>query len=468
MRRPIDRVWIALPALLPALVAGVATLGTIDLAYHLRLGEITMAERAIARVDTLTFTAYGHAWVNQQWGAQVVLALLYRAGGWATLGVAQMVAIGFSFWLVARAAVARGATARAAGAVAVIGFLVAAPNLSMRPQLLALPLIATCVWLLADRERHPKRLWVVPFLAILLANLHGSFVLVPLLVGLAWNEDRIEGMPGRGRLLTVGAASLAATLLNPYGAGVWTYVVDLSTNRIVRDAIVEWAPVTLATLAGWLMVGSALLLAIGVARRSEPVPWGSIVTLAVFFLMAMQSQRATLWWSVVAPAVVAPLFWHDDGVAAADEALRRRGSATAARALVALLIAAVVIALPWWRSVSYEANLRDAPPGVTEAVEGLPEGTRVFTHQPWASWIEHAAPHVRVFVDSRIELFPEDVWLDYDQVAFAGARWRQVLNRSDPDAIVAAADWGLLPFLRDDPAWRVAHEDEDGAVFVRA
>jgi hypothetical protein len=88
-------------------------------------------------------------------------------------------------------------------------------------------------------------------------------------------------------------------------------------------------------------------------------------------------------------------------------------------------------------------------------------------HQPWASWIEHATPDVLVFVDSRVELFTDDVWSDYDQVAFAGARWHEVLDRWEPDAIVAEADWDLLPFLREDPAWRVAYEDGDGVVFVR-
>jgi hypothetical protein len=465
--RPIDRVWMLLPAALPAFVAGVAALGTIDLAYHLRLGEVTMALGRVAQTDSFTFSAGGETWVNQQWAAQIVLALLYRAGGWATLGVAQMASIGFSFWLVARAAVARGAGPRAAGLLSVIGFLVAAPNLSMRPQLLALPIVAGCVFLLADRRRHPPRLWLVPVAAMMLANIHGSFVLVPLLVGLAWLEDTIEGETGRRRLIAVGVTSIVATLLNPYGIGAWVYVVELSTNPIVRDTIAEWAPVTVASLAGWLMVGSATALGITAARRAEPVAWGSVITLAVFFVMAMQSQRGTLWWSIVAPVVVAPLLSWGRTYASDDARPVRVESRAPARAMTLMLVAAVVVALPWWRTASYEASLRDAPPGITAEVRRLPPGSRVFVHQPWASWIEHATPDVLVFVDSRVELFTDDVWSDYDQVAFAGARWHEVLDRWQPDAIVAEADWDLLPFLREDPAWRVAYEDGDGVVFVR-
>ena len=40
--------------------------------------------------------------------------------------------------------------------------------------------------------------------------------------------------------------------------------------------------------------------------------------------------------------------------------------------------------------------------------------------QTWASWFEWAAPEPAYFIDSRFELFPADVWDDYDAVARGG------------------------------------------------
>lgn len=462
--RPIDHVWMLLPALLPALVSLQAKLSTIDLAYHIRLGEATLAAGVVIDVDTLTFSVPGTGWINQQWGAQVILAILFRGGGWATLGAVQALLIGLSFWLVARAAILRGATPRSAALMSVSGFLVAAPNLAMRPQLLALPLVAVMVWAIADRRRRPGLLWLAPLLSMVLANIHGSFPLIPLLLGLAAIEDRIEGQPGWRRVLAIGVASAATTLVNPYGPRAWVYVYELSTNQVVRDTIAEWAPVSLATFAGWLMVGSATLLAIGAARRDRPVPWGPILTSVVFFVMAMTSSRATLWWAVALPPIVAPLLRRNP----ANEGHENRGSPVPAYAILATLVVVVVAMLPWWRVEAYESTLRDAPPGITEAIRAtLPEGSAVMMHQPWASWTELALPEVKVFVDSRIELYPEAVWLDYGQVAFAGARWAEVLDRWRPDAIVAATEWDLLAKLRRNPAWRISYEDEDGVLFVR-
>jgi len=38
----------------------------------------------------------------------------------------------------------------------------------------------------------------------------------------------------------------------------------------------------------------------------------------------------------------------------------------------------------------------------------------------------------------------------------------------DVQAIVASADWNLLPMLRADPGWHEVYSDDDGALFVRA
>jgi hypothetical protein len=452
--------------LVPAFVSLLASLRAIDLAYHVRLGDLMLRERAVIRVDTLTFSAAGSPWVNQQWGAQVVLAPLYDAGGWATLGVVQAILIGVSFWLVFRAAMARGTSIAVASVASVTGFLVAAPNLSLRPQLLALPLVCLCVWALALRRTHPGRLWVVPAAALILANLHGSFVLIPMLVGLAWAEDLMDRTPGRRHLLVVGGLSVVATLVNPYGAGVWSYAWNLSTDDAIRNTVAEWAPVSLSSPSGWLMVGSAVVVGWILARRSEAIPWGSLLTLTVFFLMAMASQRATLWWAVVAPVTVAPLVVVPSGAPRTRGA--SGGSTLPANAVVATLVAVVLIALPWWRADAYVSRMRDAPRGITDALAGLPNGTRVFAHQAWASWFEYASPNVLVFVDSRIELFGEDVWDDYEEVALAGVRWKRALDRWAPDAIVAEAGWDIVPTLRADPSWRVAYEDADGVVFIRA
>ena len=106
-RRPIDLAWTSLVILVPIVVALLSRMGTTDLTYHVRAGDGILATHSLPRFDTYTFSVYGRPWLDQQWGAQIVLALGHRYGGWATLAFLQAVLVGASFWFVYLACRAR-------------------------------------------------------------------------------------------------------------------------------------------------------------------------------------------------------------------------------------------------------------------------------------------------------------------------------------------------------------------------
>ncbi len=445
-------------------------MGAIDLAYHLRAGEDVLSGH-IPRVDTYTFTVAGQPWLDQQWAAQGIFAAIYRLGGWPMLEAAQALLVGITFFLVYVAARNGGARVRSASLLTLGGFLVASPGLGMRPQLLALPLFAALLWVTAGRAAHPGRLWLAPVFAAMAANLHGSFTLFPLIVGLAWLEDRRTRSPQARRTLLIAAVTAAATLVNPFGLRAWTYAYELSSNPVIRKTISEWAPTTIATVPGWFAIGSALAVVVYLVRRTRPTPWTALLTLGLFFLLALSAQRAIVWWGMVTPIVLAALLRPTEAAdaEASNASDRKPSSAIPAYTIIGVLVAGVLVLAPWWRGSTYDKFLAAAPPGLTEAArDNLAPGTRTLVHQPWGSWFEFALPDIPVFVDSRIEIVPKDIWHDYGEVGFAGSDWKEVLDRWDVQAIVAEADWDLLPTLKSDPDWRLVYEDDDGGLFVRA
>jgi hypothetical protein len=74
-----------------------------------------------------------------------------------------------------------------------------------------------------------------------------------------------------------------------------------------------------------------------------------------------------------------------------------------------------------------------------------------------------------MFVDPRVELFPEHVWDQYFQVVTGDASWRDVLDGWDVDTVVV--DPSMHPALDAaiglDPAWRRTYADDDGAIYER-
>ena len=268
VRLTLPQLWVALAILLPVLGALLAGISTVDLAYHLRAGGIVLDTRRLPSPDTFTFTAGGLAWLDQQWGAQALFAALDRAGGWALLATVRAALVGLTSLLVYRGCRMAGAEMRPAAWLTLGGFAVGLVALGLRPQLLAMVLFAATLAILAGRIRRPALVWAIPVLVILWANVHGSFFLGPAAVVVAWLEDRAAGRR-EWRLLLVAAVSALATLVNPYGPGVWAYAAGLAVDPTIRRLITEWQATAPLSFAGAMFYGSlvAAVAILGLALR---------------------------------------------------------------------------------------------------------------------------------------------------------------------------------------------------------
>ena len=511
-RLTFPELWAGLAILLPVLGSLLAPISTVDLAYHVRAGGIVLDSGALPSPDTFTWSAAGRPWLDQQWAAQVALAALYRAGGWALVSVTRAALVGLIAWLVLRACRSAGVALRVAAWLTLGGFLVSLAALAMRPQLFGMVLFAAILAVLGERGRHPRLLWAIPSLVVLWANVHGSFVLGPAALGAAWLFDVVNRRPTARRLFVLGVVSGLATLVNPYGGGVWTYAVGLSANPVIRRLVSEWQPTTPLSFGGAMFYGSVvaivagLIIAVVTARRrvagrytssgtidpaaaaADPTPdaaataadprrpWPTLAWLLGLGLIGAFAERGVAWWAIAAPVALAGLLrppLADRRAAASIGAPRERPSATNTAIVVALGLLAVLL-LPTWRGgdtlYGPPGLLTDAPRGITTAVTSIARPTdRIWNAQRWGSWLEFALPGVPVAVDSRIELIPAEVWSDHLALSAGAPDWAAILDRRRITIVVAAASEqrALLPLLRASPTWRLVHEDTDGAVFAR-
>jgi hypothetical protein len=467
------RLWAFLAVALPVLASLLVSLPSVDLAYHLRAGALTLDTGLIPTSDTFTFTAFGQPWLNQQWGAQVVLAAAYRVAGWAGLAILRAALVGALVGLVYLACRRHGVNRRVAAWLTLAAFTLASVSLGLRPQLFGLVLFAATLLLLAERRDRPRLMWLVPLVVVAWANAHGSFFLGPVLVGLAWLEDVHDGHAGATRTFLVGVVAALAALANPIGPAVWLYATGLTTNPLVTERITEWQPTTLRTVPGLVFFASALLVAAFLARRGRTTSWPALLAFAAFLLIGAWAVRGIAWWGLGAAVTVAALVGAERGRATLEALERRRPLNTL---LAAVLVLAGVALLPVWRPFDRQLGapagvVATAPPGLTAAVAGLARpGDNLYLPQPWGSWFEFATPAARVVLDSRIELFPADVWDRYEAVAAGRPEWQTMLDAWGVTLVIATNDrpGGLLDQLATDPGWREAYSDADGRLFVRA
>ena len=462
-----DQLWGLIAWIVPAIAVLVSKMPTGDLAYQVRAGALMLERGQILQTDPFTFTVFGRDWLDQQWGAQVLLDLLHAPAGWPGLVIVRAALVGAAFGVTFRWTRRANGDPMVAGCLT-LGALVVAMflpgTIALRPQLLAVPLFLLTIWLVRGRASHPRRLLWLAVVGLVWANLHGSFVLLPVIVGIAFVADLVGRASTRWWTGATTLVCLVVPLINPWGIDIYGYVIRLSSTPIVRNVIDEWRPLWRQGWAGLVfLVAVAAIVALVVMRRRRWPTLEEMLGLAVFTVLALASGRNLLWWSLFVPPVVGGLVL---GRAHRDTD-RSPMAVVVAAALVVLLVIGVVRVLT---IDPPESVLAEVPPGITAALEQVTgPDDRVFDGW-WGSWLEFAAPQIPMFVDARAEIFPQEVWDDYFTISDARPGWEAVLDRWGIDVILASVDHqgALLRGLAADPDWKRVYRDPDGAIFVRS
>jgi hypothetical protein len=209
------------------------------------------------------------------------------------------------------------------------------------------------------------------------------------------------------------------------------------------------------------------------ARRGRSTSWPTLAWLGVFGAIGVYAIRGVAWWPLGAVVAVAgmlavPAIADATPLPPARIERRRRVNLVVA----GLLVAVCLLLLPAWRPIdprigAPDGVVGDAPPGITQAIRELaPPGGRIFNPQPWGSWFEFALPGNPVAIDSRIEVFPVQVWDDFDRVRTGVDGWQSILKSWEIALVVAEHDDTAFVDRLIGAGWRDAYHDADGTILI--
>lgn len=448
-----------------------------DLWWHMRVGQLIVETGQVPTVDLFAWTVPpGTPYAYGAWLGEVLLYRLYQLGGIELMLCLRNLLAGALLGLVALEARRRVGSWRFAGLAVLGAGLLLLSNINARPQMFAwVPFGLTVLLLGRYVDGQLRTGWLVALLTLLTAfwvNVHGSFVLGPLLVGAALAGEALPRLrdPGalraapRARGLALALATVAlATLANPRGIGIYDYVRSLLSDVPTQRYIVEWQPPTPDEPVFAAFYLSVLaLLAVWAIGREPPRPADAIVVCGLLWL-AWRSERYVPWYGVVAMPVLAEAVARVRGQLSPAPVARPARSRH--RLLAALLVLPVVVAQPWfgrtqplvtWTPVAAADELRAHP------------GGRLFNDLTFGSYLIWAVPEQPVFVDPRLELYPEALVEDYGAIG-DGRDAVSLLARYGVDRafISRARQPRLSAALRHDGAWAREYADDDAEIWRR-
>lgn len=383
--------WVALlAAAMPSLFVSDSWLALVD-------GRL-VARHGIPHVDTLTYWTLGRPWVDQQWGAHLLLYDAFRVGGLTAVACLGVALVGAALAGIAVSARRLGGSPRSSVAGALLP-LVGAPWLAqVRTQSFSLPLfVAVFALLAADARRPGRRVLLILPLLVVWANLHGS-------VALAAGLTALHGVYAVAKRRRAGVALLlapAALVASPYGLDVVGYYRLMLLHPPLASVVQEWRPVALHAATVPFFV-SAFAAAALWGRHRAVLTWFERWALPILLVAALAAVRNAVWFEL-ALAIALPRLLDAAFPPAEPTAGARRLHAVAGSLAIVVAVAAVVAGLG--RGPSWFDRAGSPAEAAAVAKAAGPDGV-VLADDRHADWLLWQRPELagRVAYDVRFEL----------------------------------------------------------------
>ncbi|MGC8792019.1 MAG: hypothetical protein ACP5U2_01350 [Bryobacteraceae bacterium] len=469
-----------------------------DTGWHIRTGERILAERSLPRSDPYSFSREGQPWVAWEWGADVLTGWIHRRTGLGGVAWLYASAIAASVWLWFRLHWQVGGDFLIACAMAPPMLSTLSLHWLARPHVFGWILTLAAIWS-AERAGTRFRFRQAALIGLgsaLWANLHGSFLLGPLIgmiyaVGHSlrsriWQETAAESRRRVRWLLCATAVSLLGTLLNPYGWRLHAHVFAYLSDSQLLARIGEFQSFNFhAEGAGQIMLAVGLAgLGASVALGQRRVAHFLLVSLllATALRMARGLPLLALAGLPLANGAIASALRGAVSGAELREGLRRglRGAleySARLRSLEAgrhgaLLALALALAALWWlRTLAEVARAGfpadQFPVAAAAVVEKLPPSARLLSTDKFGGYLIYRFAGARkVFFDGRSDFYGAEFLKQYGRLMQARPGWRRILESYSLTHALLPVDYPLREAL-ESAGWRLLYADRVAVLLQR-
>lgn len=460
-----------------------------DFWWHLAIGREMLSAGHIPLVDIYSYTMQGQSYASYQiyWLMEVILYLAYSIGEGALVVFIQSLLVTGTYGIVIWLGYYQSRSWRVAALVTLFAAVLGMNDWNVRPQVISFFLGALILLAIYQYRRTHRTLWLglLPIAMIVWVNSHGTFPIGLVLISAWWLQEvwsAYREKSDRKKLLNpITLMTLAGWLvcfINPQGWKIISYLLSMVDNLVVQNMVPEWSPPSFSSLGGIsFFVGLVGIASVLIASPKRPTVF-QLILFVLFSLLGIKTMRGAIWFGIVLSPILAE---HVAAILKHYLPERRIQQQYHGRTIinwifVTVLFLVSVITLPWFKEFiplpSVKAGIisSETPIEATEYLleEQLP--TPLFHDMAFGSYlIWKAQPEYKVFVDPRIELFDIDIWTEYLTISNAVGNYQANLDKYGVQTIMASrsGQGNLIDDLSKSSEWRVVYEDQVAVIFIR-
>ena len=439
--------------------------------WHIKVGSVMLENQNLIDSDVFSHTAFGSPWTAHEWLSEIIMASVYRLAGLEGMLCFFLLIASLSFWLLFKITEKYSNQWVAFGCVSLS--LVFSPS-----HLLARPHLFTWLFMLITLSiltTGGKRLYWLPIVIMLWANLHGGFILGLVLqaifiIGsalesqLSLKKSVSEILQQQKAAAIVLLASLFAVGMNPFGYELLIFPFQVSKG-VFSTMIGEWQSPDMQDWWYFRVFLIALVLLISFAKSR--VTWTERL-LIVFFLNAALTHKRhiSLMLMALTPCIARMVEiqlenWSHRFIKIEGKKQLQLSERTGPLATVMIALALIICGSIDQRTLNFltpkniigvEREHLDPLVGYLDG--NLPDG-RMFNEYVLGGYLLYAlSPPPKVFIDGRADMYGEEIMKDYNSIVSSGADREKTLEKYNIEWVVFKKDSDLISALKKTGSWQ--------------
>jgi hypothetical protein len=465
-----------------------------DIGWHILDGQNILATHSIPHADTFSATMSGRVWYAWEWLYDAAIGCVYSTSGLNGVVFISALVIALTLALVFRFSLARGGSIPVTIVLFILSAMACSIHFLARPHVVGW-LLAVIWFSILDASTkgatRVRRLFWLPVLMLLWANLHGGFVLGFVLLGIytvadlltsfkcSDLEQRRKSRQRAAILLAIGVGSLMASFVNPYGFRLHIHVYQYLTDRFLMQHINEFQRPEIQGAPAQVFLVMIALTLVGIIVRRGRIRWVSWLLIIFSILSGLYAARNLPFASLLLTMITAPLLSRLTATKSGLLARTNRwGRAELAQRVhvwpIVTVVLGILLCLHQGRVLDRQVMDAHFDPArfPVQAVDALQrQGIRqpIFTLDAWGGYfIYRLYPGNRVFVDDRHDFYGDAYIQEYLKVIHVEPGWEQILDRWGVNLVVMPSKGKLSEALKGRRGWKPVFLDTTATVFQRA
>lgn len=341
---------------------------------------------------------------------------------------------------------------------------------SGRPYMIGYLCFTVMLWMFKSNRRNPdsKALYFLPVLSCVWANFHGGMAplvvlfaltnlilsIVTLEVGMVFQKRLLRRQ--QLKLIYAAIASFCGTLINPYGCRLYTYMF-FDNSAAAKFGVIEFDAASIKNCVGIYMMIVFILILVICNKK---------VSLSLIMPVCATSLFTLIYIRGIDYLIISFCYFIIEYIR-----IRSKSTVIAKKILILFCLFGSVYCI-FLSIINYkkgvaqyynkEKNLYISD-SMIEAIKSAKFNKMYNTYNDGGELIFNDIP---VFIDSRADLYPDELLLDGKYFQFLQQNPEEIVTKYQFDGLLIQKDLPLFFYLANVKQYQIIFEDKDRALFT--